>query len=777
MKRKMKNGIAMLLTVCVLICCMVPAVANGAGTTKEGTVTVSNGMFKPLENAQVTVEGDKMTADVIYTGDAFKNIYLGTAEQAKSALDGILYTAKGKSGEDNKTFTIPISQLGKKFDAAVLSASTGEWKNNEITIKETEDGEKKLVSTLDVGITAIGTMWNSGTQVADSGKLQVYSDGTMEAVITYNKTSFDALCKGSYNEVKDVPKTDPKVVSLKDGKFVIPVTISELNKNIEVTLWSKSNDKWGTVSSERNIKITTKEKELLYTKTVTIEKTYSMFKPENKGTVSVYSDGSMEAKITYKGTSFVNMYLGTAEQATSALSGKVYSAKGSKEETNKTFTIPFSKSGESFAAAILSTSTGEWVDNNMTVTVKEETTTAKPTETTTETPTATNPGGRQNGTYSISVNSSASMFRVVSCSLKMKDGIMTATLTLSGTGYDYLYLGKASGASTGKGVKFVTDASGNYTYTIPVSALDTPISVAAHSIRTDSWYDRELTFQSDTLQLVAADTGTGGDTTGNTSGTTENQGSGTTESTNKNNSNSDKNNNNKNNKNDKNKGELSEEDIKDLKNNTTSGTVKDGTYTPSFGFTGGSGKTNITCNKVVVKNGKATATIVFSSSSYTWVKVNGTKYDNENKGGNSTFTIPVKLNGSTTITAQTTAMSAAHEIEYVLYCYIDGTVVKSSGGGTSSTGSTEAADGVVDLTGETEGAESLEAGTTDANSWGAFSDTGVVEDGEQMAQTGEATVSPWIIALCIFTGILDLYVTGFSIFFFVRWRKNKKKGA
>lgn len=515
----------------------------------------------------------------------------------------------------------------------------------------------------------------------------------------------------------------------------------------------------------------------------------SMFKIVEDAVVKIKEDGSMEVEITYPGSSFLKMYLGTAEEATDEEKqdkDKLYQAKKQSDGSYK-YTIPLSKWDEAFSAAVLS-SKGSWKDNK--ITVKEvvettesttekpqETTTAKPEETTTETPAATNPGGRQNGTYSISVNSSASMFRVVSCSLKMKDGVMTATLTLSGTGYDYLYLGKASGASTGKGVKFVTDASGNYTYTIPVSALDTPISVAAHSIRTDSWYDRELTFQSDTLQLVAADTGTGGDTTGNTSGTTENQGSGTTESTNKNNSNSDKNNNNKNNKNDKNKGELSEEDIKDLKNNTTSGTVKDGTYTPSFGFTGGSGKTNITCNKVVVKNGKATATIVFSSSSYTWVKVNGTKYDNENKGGNSTFTIPVKLNGSTTITAQTTAMSAAHEIEYVLYCYIDGTVVKSSGGGTSSTGSTEAADGVVDLTGETEGEESLEAGTTDANSWGAFSDTGVVEDGEQMAQTGEATVSPWIIALCIFTGILDLYVTGFSIFFFVRWRKNKKKGA
>ena len=45
--------------------------------------------------------------------------------------------------------------------------------------------------------------------------------------------------------------------------------------------------------------------------------------------------------------------------------------------------------------------------------------------------------------------------------------------------------------------------------------------------------------------------------------------------------------------------------------------------------------------KVVIKDGKITATVVWSSPNYDYMLVDGTKYLNENKGGNSTFTIPV----------------------------------------------------------------------------------------------------------------------------------------
>ena len=39
------------------------------------------------------------------------------------------------------------------------------------------------------------------------------------------------------------------------------------------------------------------------------------------------------------------------------------------------------------------------------------------------------------GTYDISVESNSSMFKIISCALTVKDGAMTARMTMGGTGY------------------------------------------------------------------------------------------------------------------------------------------------------------------------------------------------------------------------------------------------------------------------------------------------------------------------------------------------------
>ena len=77
------------------------------------------------------------------------------------------------------------------------------------------------------------------------------------------------------------------------------------------------------------------------------------------------------------------------------------------------------------------------------------------------------------------------------------------------------------------------------------------------------------------------------------------------------------------------------------------------------------GTKEITCEKVKVIDGKAAATIVFSSSKYGYVKANGEQYNvlsADEKG--SRFEFPVDLNVENTIIGMTTAMEEAHEIEY-----------------------------------------------------------------------------------------------------------------
>ena len=71
--------------------------------------------------------------------------------------------------------------------------------------------------------------------------------------------------------------------------------------------------------------------------------------------------------------------------------------------------------------------------------------------------------------------------------------------------------------------------------------------------------------------------------------------------------------------------------------------------------------------KVVIKDGKITATVVWSSPNYDYMLVDGTKYLNENKGGNSTLTIPVSgFDCDIAVVGDIFAMSTPHEIEYTL---------------------------------------------------------------------------------------------------------------
>ena len=299
-----------------------------------------------------------------------------------------------------------------------------------------------------------------------------------------------------------------------------------------------------------------------------------------------------------------------------------------------------------------------------------------PEATTTPEPTATPaPGSCASGIYNVTVNSSSSMFRVIDCVLTSKNGKMTAVLTLSGTGYDYLCLGtkeEAAAADSSTWVPYVADANGKYTYEIPVEALDNGIAVAAFSHKNQIWYDRILTFQSSTLNKIGdvqddpqPDTAPDTTITATPAPTAKPNKKPTATPTPTATPKPDK------------KPEEESKYESDLSGGTasvnSSTTLADGTYTPdSFSWSGGSGKVSISCNKVTVTNGQAYATIVFSSEYYGYVKANGNKYYGACGGGTSIFTIPVALNQNNTIIGMTTRMSQAHEITYTIYIALKG---------------------------------------------------------------------------------------------------------
>ena len=219
------------------------------------------------------------------------------------------------------------------------------------------------------------------------------------------------------------------------------------------------------------------------------------------------------------------------------------------------------------------------------------------------------------GTYEISVESSSSMFKITSCSLTVEDGAMTARMTMGGTGYLYVYMGtgeEAAKVPESERIPFEENSDGSHSFTVPVEALNKVLPCAAYSKKKEKWYDRELVFEASELPSEAFL---------NTAVKTAE--------------------------------ELS---------------LADGTYTAEVALTGGSGRASVKSPAVIeVKDKRAEATIIWSSSNYDYVRVEGEKILPVNTEGNSTFVIPVAaFDSPLTIYADTTAMSTPHEIEYTL---------------------------------------------------------------------------------------------------------------
>ncbi len=222
------------------------------------------------------------------------------------------------------------------------------------------------------------------------------------------------------------------------------------------------------------------------------------------------------------------------------------------------------------------------------------------------------------GDYSVEVESSSSMFRITKSLLHVKDGKMTATLTMSGKGYSKLFLGTAEEASSSNGngeILANESLDGLVEFEISVSSLNSSIKCAAFSKRKGKWYDREILFDA---------------------------------------------------------GSLPSEKLLVYPKKQENIQFKDGNYFVNVELTGGSGRAKITSPvKVSVKGGKATAIIEWSSPNFDYMKVNRERFDADTKilenGGNSIFRIPVyAFDKKVPVTADTVAMSKAHEINYWL---------------------------------------------------------------------------------------------------------------
>ena len=220
------------------------------------------------------------------------------------------------------------------------------------------------------------------------------------------------------------------------------------------------------------------------------------------------------------------------------------------------------------------------------------------------------------GNYYISVDSSSSMFKIADCILHVGEDGMTADIIIDSKSYDALFMGtedEADSADESARITYTENASGQSVFTVPVEALDKEIQCAALSAKKQEWYGRTLVFRADSLPDTAF----------------KEQRYATAES---------------------------------LK-------LADGVYTVDVKMEGGSGKASIESPAVLtVKNGKATAKIIWSSDKYDKMVVNYLEYTPEIIDGHSVFEIPVSgFDYRMPVQAETTAMSEPHMIDYTLY--------------------------------------------------------------------------------------------------------------
>ena len=247
------------------------------------------------------------------------------------------------------------------------------------------------------------------------------------------------------------------------------------------------------------------------------------------------------------------------------------------------------------------------------------------------------------GKYDINVLSGSDQFKIKSSKLMVVGNALQLVINVEGDAYSKVVLGKAADAAGASVIEGESDGEGGTTFRIPVKNLNEVLEFAAYADEYGKWFDRTLLPKADSLDSAAIKPVEKPDDTGKDEKKSDEKKSDSGKSSGG-----------------KSSGGKS--------SGGSSSTLKDGEYKVDVAFSGGTGKAKINSPATLhVKNGKMTVTVVWTSKYYDYMKVGGKKYNNENKGGYSTFTFPISALGkSMKVIGDTTAMSTPHEIEYTV---------------------------------------------------------------------------------------------------------------
>lgn len=286
----------------------------------------------------------------------------------------------------------------------------------------------------------------------------------------------------------------------------------------------------------------------------------------------------------------------------------------------------------------------------------------------------------KDGEYVVSTECSSSFFHIEQAKLTVKDGKMTALLTMSSSSYQLVYPGTAEEAAAAPYEEYIPSVEIDTwdTFTIPVEALDTELDLAAFSKRKKKWYPRKILFHASdipadcllfeypdydrinqALALYNEENENADSAEYDAGGITEDSENESADAG----------------KNAVQTGSESEaQTAESFEPQALQIDMPDGDYSIEVSLAGGSGRASVTTPTwMSIENGNAYARLLWSSSYYDYMILDGKKYLNETTdGGTSSFTIPITaMDEPVEIIADTTAMGDPVEIEYTLTFYED----------------------------------------------------------------------------------------------------------
>ena len=732
--------------------------AKPADGEYETSAEATGSMFRVISSRLIVKDG-KLKASILLSGTGYDYLYTGTAAEAAAADEKSWIAPTGsETYTDTKTgaektgyrFEIPVEELDKQMDVAVRSAKKKTWADKTVTIHSTaaiptvtpEPTEPPAPSETPGDDSSETPVSVEAPVVKDNGqafKMFLISEATMinkgdKLVLTLktNNTSFDKLYFGNNDDLAKAPVIQGMQEANDGFSFAFEVDADKAGTTVPIVL-GKKDGTWYTKQQLYFVIPGTKTPDVTPTPepTVTPEPTETPAPtatptPEpSKVPNGIYSgtaetgaqmfkvvaveltvkDGDMKAKITLSGVAYDYLYMGTPEEAAAAdksawiagIGTADYTTDDGQTKTGMQYEIPVAALDQPLTVASHSKKQDKWYARNITIaSASLKKTSDLPADETNKI---------ADGIYEATAETGAAMFKVVKVKLTAKDGKMTALITLSGAGYNYLYLGTAADAAADESAWIASKGEGEYTlngetktglqFEIPVEALDQGLAVAAHAVKSGKWFDRTITIASSSLKktgdlpsddsndpkptIVPTKTPTVSPSETPVVKPTSTPTPAPTQ------------------KPADTKPEQESKYESDLSGGTSkvdsATTLADGVYTPDgFSFSGGSGKVTISCSKITVTNGQAYATIAFSSPYYGYVKANGNKYMANVSGGSSIFTIPVELNKNNTIIGMTTRMSVAHEISYNIFISL---AAAKKGGSTSSSTGFVKADGTI----------------------------------------------------------------------------------